>query len=323
MTSPARSAVASLCAAACLAGMLAGCNAKEDSGKASPSQVAVKVNKEEISVHQINGLLSRRGNIPADQIDKARSAAAEHLIDQELLLQQAKLKKLDRNPNVMQMIEFSRRDILARAYGEEIMGGAVQPTDAQITEFYDKNPEMFSKRRIYNLQEINMQVAAARVDEVRAQVQASANPQQIVAWLNEQKIPFATNVSIRPAEQIPLEVLKRVAALNAGQAVFLGTTTGAVLVFVGAVRDEPIDRTTAKPIIQNILLNQARAESARVEIKRLRDAASIEYVGEFKPPAAAQASAPAAQSSAEQPDSSSEGDSSVQSMIEKGNLKLK
>jgi EpsD family peptidyl-prolyl cis-trans isomerase len=303
--------------------MLAGCNAKEDSGKASSSQVAVKVNKEEISVHQINGLLSRRNDIPPDQIDRARSAAAERLIDQELLLQQAKLKKLDRNPNVMQMIEFSRRDILARAYGEEIMGGAVQPTDAQIADFYDKNPEMFSKRRIYNLQEINMQVSADRLDEVRAQVQAAGNPQQIVNWLNEQKIQFAVNVSIKPAEQIPPEVLKRIGGLNAGQAIFIGTTTGAVLVFIGGVRDEPIDRTAGKPIIQNILLNQARAESIRAEIKRLRDAASIEYVGEFKPPAEAEPPAPAAKAPTEQSESSSEGDSSVQSMIEKGGIKLK
>ena len=314
--------VATLCAAVWMTGMLAGCNAKEGSDKKSPSQVAVKVNKEEISVHQVNTLLSRSGNIPQDQVARARSAAVERLVDQELLLQQALGSKLDRNPNVMQMIDFSRREILARAYGEQVMSGAVQPTETQVSEFYDKNPELFSKRRIYDLREISLQVPPERFEEVRAQVQSTGNPQQLTAWFNEQKIPFAVNAGIKPAEQIPLEILKNLAQLNAGQAAFARTPVGAILIFIVGVRDEPVDRATAKPVIQNFLLNQARAESMRAEVKRLRAAASIDYVGEFAPPAAASpAPAPAEQGPVVTPDAASED--SVQSMMEKGAIKLK
>jgi len=310
-----------------MTGMLAGCNAKEGSEKKSPSQVAVKVNKEEISVHQVNGLLSRSGNIPQDQIDKARSVAVERLVDQELLLQQALSNKLDRNPNVMQMIEFSRREILARAYGEQVMGGAVQPTEAQVNEFFDKNPELFTKRRIYDLREISLQVAPERFEEVRAQVQSSTNPQQLTAWFNEQKIPFAVNAGIKPAEQIPLEVLKNLAKLNAGQAAFARTPVGAVLIFIVNVRDEPVDRNTAKPVIQNFLLNQTRAESLKSEIKRLRDTASIDYVGEFAPPPPAAASPATAPAPATEEGTvvspKAESEDSIHSIIEKGGVKLK
>jgi EpsD family peptidyl-prolyl cis-trans isomerase len=301
-----------------MAGMLVGCSAKED--KSSPSQVAVKVNKEEISVHQINDLLARSGNIPQDQVARARSATVERLIDQELLLQQAKNSKLDRNPNVMQMIEFSRREILARAYGEQIANGAARPTDAQISQFYNEHPELFSKRRIYSLQEINIQVAPDRIEEVRAQLQSAANPQQLLTWFGEQKIPFTVNAGIKPAEQIPLEVLKNLAKLNPGQAGFIQTPAGGVLLFVVGAKDEPVDQAKAKPVIENFLLNQARAESIKAEIKRLRDSASIDYVGDFAPPAAA-SPAPAEQGPIAPPDAAHE-DSSVQSMIEKG-IKLK
>jgi len=322
MSSPVRSVAASLCAAVCLTGMLVGCNAKENTDKSSPSQVAVKVNKEEISVHQVNDLLSRAGNIPEDQVGRARSAAVERLIEQELLLQQAKNSKLDRNPRVMQMIEFSRREILARAYGEQIAGGAQRPTEAQISKFYDENPVLFSKRRIYSLQEINLQIPPDRFEEVRAHLQASSNLQQLTTWLNEQKIPFAVSAGVKAAEQIPLELAKNLSQLNAGQAAFVRTPAGALLILVGGVQEEPVDRTKAKPVIENLLIAQARAESVRAEIKRLREAASVDYIGDFVPPAA-EASAPAAeQGPVVSPDASS-GDDSVHSVIEQGATKLK
>jgi EpsD family peptidyl-prolyl cis-trans isomerase len=303
-----------------MTGMLVGCSAKEE--KSSPSQVAVKVNKEEISVHQINDLLARSGNIPQDQIARARSATVERLIDQELLLQQAKNSKLDRNPNVMQVLEFSRREILARAYGEQVASGVAQPTEAQISRFYEEHPELFAKRRIYSLQEINIQVAHDRLEEVRTQMQSASNPQQITAWLSEQKIPFAVNAGVKPAEQIPLEMLKNLAKLNQGQAGFVQTPTGGVLLIIAGVRDEPVDRTKAKPVIENFLLNQARAESIRAEVKRLRDTATINYVGDFAPPDAAPP-APVEQNPVAPPPDAAPQDSSVQSIIEGGGFKLK
>jgi EpsD family peptidyl-prolyl cis-trans isomerase len=302
--------------------MLVGCGAKEGSDK-SPSQVAVKVNKGEISVHQVNDLLSRAGNIPEDQIGKARSAVVERLIEQELLMQQAMSHKLDRNPNVMQMIEFSRREILARAYGEQIASGATRPTDADVSKFYDENPVLFSKRRIYSLQEINLRVAPERFDEVRTHLQSGGSLQQLATWFNEQKIPFVVNAGTKPAEQLPPELAKHLSQLNANQATLLRTPMGALLIFVVAVQEEPVDRVKAKPIIENILFAQARGESLRAELKHLREAASVNYVGDFSPPepAAAESPASAEQEPVVQPDAPAED--SVQSILEKGDIKLK
>jgi len=320
MSSPVRYMTASLCAAVWLTGMLAGCNAQEGSKKPA-SQIAVKVNKGEISVHQVNDLLSHSGNIPQDQIAKARAATVERLIDQELLLQQAMGSKLDRNPNVLQRIEFARRDILARAYADQIASGAAKPTEAQITAFYDENPPLFAKRRIYSLQEIALQVTPDRFDEVRARLQSGGNLQQLTTWFNEQKIPFAVNASIKPAEQIPLEMLKNLAQLNAGQAAFIRIPTGALLLFVVGVQEEPVDRVKARPVIEAFLTAQARAESVKKEVKRLRDAATINYLGDFVPPAAEPSPATEQSPAAATPDATPENP--VRSIIEQGAIKLR
>ncbi|MDR1661699.1 MAG: EpsD family peptidyl-prolyl cis-trans isomerase [Azoarcus sp.] len=308
--------IAPLCVAALLAGALSGCGAKEDVGK-SASQVAVKVNKEEISVHQINDLLSRGGEIPPDQIKNATAAALERLISQELLLQQAKERKLDRDPRVMQLIEFSRREILARAYSEQLISGTSRPVEAQINAFYDENSALFAKRRIYNLQEINITASPEQFEDIRARLQSGGNLQQIMDWLKGKGIQFSANVATKAAEQLHSELLKNLANLNPGQAFASRTPSGAVLISVGGVRDEPIDRIKARPFIENILLNQARSERMKEEIKRLREAAVIEYVGDFAPPTA---EAAPAQSQGAAPE---EKKDAVRSAIEQGAAKLR
>ncbi|MDR3212761.1 MAG: EpsD family peptidyl-prolyl cis-trans isomerase [Azoarcus sp.] len=308
--------IAPLCVAVLLAGVLTGCGAK-DGGK-STSQVAVKVNKEEISVYQVNDLLSRGGNIPQDQIKNATAAAVERLISQELLVQQAKERKLDRDPRVVQMIEFSRREILARAYGEQVVGAAAKPTAAQIDAFYDANPALFAKRRIYDLQEINITAPAEQFDEVKARLQAGGNLQQLMEWLKGKNIQFAANAGTKAAEQLPPEVLKNIAQMNPGQAFATRTPNGAALISIGGVRDEPIDRAKAKPVIENYLIGQARNEKMKEEIQRLRTAAAIEYVGDFAPPAADAQAAPAQAPSAEE-----SKEDAARSVIEQGAAKLK
>lgn len=299
-----------------VAGLLVGCGSKEGSGKPA-SQVAVKVNAEEVSVHQLNDLLARSGNIPQDQVKSATATAVERLIDQELLVQQAKDRKLDRDPKVMQSLEFARREILARAYGDQVVSAASRPTDSQIDAFYDENPALFSKRRIYSLQELNIRVEAERFDEVRSRLQSGGNVQQLTAWLTEQNIPFSASAGTKPAEQLPLDLLKNLGQLNPGQAVASRTPTGTLVFFVAGARDEPIDRAKAKPFIETYLLNQARAELAKTEIKRLRDVATIEYIGNFKPDAApAVKAAPA-------PEAPANGGDAMRAIIEKGGAGLK
>ena len=69
-----------------VAGLLAGCGDKKD--KAS-SQTAAKVNKEEITVHQINQLLAQQRGLAPAQAASASAQVLERLIDQELALQKA------------------------------------------------------------------------------------------------------------------------------------------------------------------------------------------------------------------------------------------
>jgi len=127
---PLRLSTASLAIVAlALTAALAGCGDKKEK---SPSQTAAKVNKEEITVHQINLVLGQQRAASPGQAASAASVALERLIDQELALQKASDQKLDRDPRVMQQIDAARREIISRAYVEKIGEGGPKPTPAEI-----------------------------------------------------------------------------------------------------------------------------------------------------------------------------------------------
>ena len=86
------------------AAVLAGCGDKKDKA----SQTAVKVNKGEITVHQINSVLQQQRNIRPEQVDAASRQILEQLIQQELAIQKAEDDKLDRDPRVVTQIENAK-----------------------------------------------------------------------------------------------------------------------------------------------------------------------------------------------------------------------
>src|SRR5437868_1418263 len=131
--------------------LLAGCGDKKKEKAAS--QTAARVNKEEITVHQINHVLQAQRGLPPEQAASASKQILEKLIDQELTVQKAGEQKLDRDPKVVAAIDAARREIISRAYLEKIGAGAPKPSPEEIKAYYDSNPALFKERRVYNLQE--------------------------------------------------------------------------------------------------------------------------------------------------------------------------
>ncbi|HLO95745.1 MAG TPA: EpsD family peptidyl-prolyl cis-trans isomerase, partial [Burkholderiaceae bacterium] len=138
-----------------LAALLVACGG----GKGDATQTAAKVNKEEITVHQINQLLQRQPGLGEKQADAMSRQLLERLIDQELSVQKAQDLKLDRDPRVVQQIEAAKREILARAYAERIGESVSKPSADEIAKFYNEKPALFKERRVYSLQEMSIEAA--------------------------------------------------------------------------------------------------------------------------------------------------------------------
>jgi EpsD family peptidyl-prolyl cis-trans isomerase len=281
-----------LLAAALVALALAGCGEKKDK---VASQTAAKVNKDEITVHQINFVLQQQRGLRPEQTDAASRQVLERLIDQQLALQKADDLKLDRDPRVVQALDAARREIIARAYLERVGEGAAKPTAEEIKKYYDDNPALFRERRIYNFQELAVEARPEQVETLRAKLAEAKNLNEFVEYLKANDFRFGGSQAVRAAEQLPLQNLKAFASMKDGQAMVVPTTTGAQVVVLAGSRSQPVGEEQARPAIEQFIANDRKRKLVEEDIKALRGAARVEYVGKFAEKAA---SAPAAAASA-------------------------
>ena len=271
-------ALTSVVVLAAVAGLLSGCGDKKD----KPStQTAAKVNKEEITVHQINQMLAQQRTLPPEQAASASSVVLERLIDQELAIQKASEQKLDREPRVVQQIEATRREIIARAYLEKIGEGAPKPSAAEVSAYYDAHPALFSQRRIYNIQELEIEAAPNQIEALKKALSAAKSFADFVAFLNAGNIKFKAAEVVRAAEQLPLANIDQFAGLKDGQAVFAQTPTGARVLNLVSSRTQAVSPQAATAAIEQYMLNERKRKLIADDLRALRGAAKVEYVGNF------------------------------------------
>jgi EpsD family peptidyl-prolyl cis-trans isomerase len=263
--------------------LVAGCSKNKDK---PATQTAAKVNKEEITVHQINFLLSQQRALPASQAASASRAILERLIDQELAVQKASDQKLDRDPRVVQQIEAARRELIARAYLEKVGEGAPKPTPAEVEAYYKQHPALFSERRVYNLQEVNIEASPEQVEPLRKALAGSKTFADFVAYLKANNVKFAGAEAVRAAEQLPLTSVDAFGKMKDGQAIFNVRPGGAQVIHLAESRSEPVTLERARPAIEQFLLNERKRKLVADDMAALRSAAKIEYVGEFAADAA-------------------------------------
>ncbi|MBB1162528.1 EpsD family peptidyl-prolyl cis-trans isomerase [Aquariibacter albus] len=260
--------------------LLAACGGDNSSDKPA-TQVAAKVNKEELSVHQINFLLARQGNLAPEQVEPAGRVVLDKLIDQELTVQKAIEQKMDRDPRVVQALDASRREIIARAYVDRIGNSAKPPTEDEIRDYYTKNPALFSQRRIYQLQEFVVDGTIEEIKALHPKVTAAKDAGQLAEIMRGSGLKFGASQAVRAAEQIPLAVLPRFAKLRDGEIMVNLAGTRMQAIYLASSRSAPVDETQARPAIERFLLTEAKRELITKDLKALREAAKIEYLGKF------------------------------------------
>jgi len=257
--------------------LVTGCGNKEKGA----TQVVASVDGEEISVHQINALLSKARGVTPENLPKVKVEILGGLVDQQLAINLAMSKKLDRTPEVVAAIEAARREILARAALEQIASAQTKPSEEEAQRYFAEHPALFSERRIFNLQEIAIGKTVEGIDQIRAHAASVKSMEEMAAWLKDRKVEFSVNGGTRPAEQLPLEILPKLHAFKDGQIGLVETKEGYLIVRVVASRSQPVTEAQALSTIKVFLSNQRGAEAVKFAKDEMKAKAKILYFGEF------------------------------------------
>ena len=264
----------------CACAVLAACG--NGSSTKGATQLAAKVNNSEISVHLLNAQLARLGAVPEDQRPVATKKLLDNLIDQQLFIDQAIEKKLDRDPEVLSAIENARRQILAQAYAQKTLGAKAQPSEEDVKKYYADNAPLFAERKIYRLREVSARVPADQMEGFKAMAGKLKSLSEAAPWLREHKIEFAANEAVRPAERLPMNSLKRLARMKDGEIGVFENDNGSVsLLQVAATQSAPVAEKDATASIEQYFMSTRRDQLTRDEVQRLRTAAKIEYLGDY------------------------------------------
>jgi len=268
-----------------------GCGDKRDPNV----QTAARVGKDEITVPQVGFVLQQQRGLRPEQADAAGRQILENLIDQDLAQRQAEDARLDRDPRVRLALEAARREVLARAYLEQVGASAAKPGADEVKQYYEAHPALFSARRIYSLQEIAIEARPDQIDGLKAQLAQSKNLSDFVDWLKASDYHFQGAQALRAAEQLPSASLEAVSRLSDGQAMVLQAPNGVQVLMLAGSRSEPLTLDQARPSIEQFLLNERKRKLAEDRLKALRAQTRIEYLGPFA--ATGSASAPASAAS--------------------------
>lgn len=266
---------------------LAACGSKDKKA----GQSLVKVNGEEITVLQLNDELGRAG-VQAGQQEAASKQLLESLIDRQLILEEAMRNKIDRSPEVVQAIERAKAQIIAQAYLQSVTSKVAKPSKAEIDDYFQKHPEFFAKRKIFDLEQLF--IANKNFgDELKLFVDSAKTLGEVSEWMDKHGVQYARGQAIRSSMDLPPETVAKLLELPKGQLFIVGEGDSRVLNVIAAIKDSPVTATNAAPQIGQFLTSKMMKDAAGVEVAHLRSLAKIEYLNASAPVAAqTQAAAP-------------------------------
>jgi EpsD family peptidyl-prolyl cis-trans isomerase len=258
--------------------------------KKDATQSAARVDGTEITVHQINYRLQRERGLRPDQMEEAGRKVLEQLIDEQLIVDRAEKVKMDKAPEAQQALAASRREVLARSYVEQSAQSVPAPTDAAMHAYFDANDALFSNRRVYTLQEYLAKVPEDRIPALRALVEGGKSTADVEAWFKAESAPFRGQKSTHPAEQVPMNSLKALAATQDGHGLLVSAGNQVHVTYITASTPAPVTFDKAKPAIGQFLMVDARRKVTESNLAALKTASKVDYAPQY---AALAASGPA------------------------------
>lgn len=254
--------------------IMVGCD--KGGAQKTAGQSLARVNGYELTVHQLNSELASAPQASAN--DPAhRREAMDSLINRRLLVAEAERAELDRDPEVMQMIERQKERILAQALLERKAAMLAKPTASEVQAYYQANPALFANRKVYDMRQIVVPAGAA-TPALREYVDSGKPIDDVIVWLDKTNVPYSSGSGSRSTADLPQQIVAHLDTIGSGKPFVINDPDRITIASLRLLRDTPVTEETARPQIERYLMNRKMRELAKAEVSRLRTAARIEYL---------------------------------------------
>ena len=287
-----KSAVVIAVIAAC---MLVGCD--KGGPQKTAGQSLARVDGYELTVHQLNSELASAPQASASD-PALRRKALDSLINRRLLVSEAERAKLDRDPEVMQAIERQKEQILVQALLQRKAATVAKPTADEVQAYYQANPALFANRKVYDMRQIAVPAGAVTA-ALRDYVDSGKPIDDVIAWLDKNNVPYSSGSGSRSTADLPQQVVAHLDTIGSGKPFVVTDANRITIASLRLLKDTPVNEETARPQIEQYLMNRKMRDLANAELARLHAVAKIEYLDQSLARAQTDAKTPSAANAAQ------------------------
>jgi EpsD family peptidyl-prolyl cis-trans isomerase len=256
--------------------------------RAATGQVVAVVNGEEVSLSELNGELQRAGAQGGDK-KAVQAAALQGLIDRKLLVQAARERGIDKDPEYLQQQRRLNDELMISMLGKQVTKNVPVPSTTDVDQYVASHPDMFGQRTIYALDQIQF---AAPEDRAKLKaLEADHSLDEVAATLTQMGIKFTRQKGVMDSAQTPPGLIKQITQLPPTEPFVLASGGRVVVSVIADKRVQPLAGDNARQLATQVIRRDAVSDIAKKQVKQARDAAKIEYQPGFAPAAGGGAAA--------------------------------
>lgn len=258
---------------ACL--LAAACGGKQPGG-----QVVATVNGEEITRQELNAMISG-AQLPKGADRKVVQAAAlDQLVNQRLIIQDAKEQGLDKTPQYLAATRRANDALLAQAMGQKLVQSIRAPFGSAVDAYIAANPTRFEQRELIGVDQIRTSVQGVTAPGIREAHSLAA----VAAALQAAKLPIERGRSAIDTATVTPELMKALNSLPPGEPFAVPQGNAAIFNVVVARRPAPLAGDEARRAATAIMRRQAADEAVQKKLAALKKDAKVQYQPGFAPP---------------------------------------
>lgn len=255
--------------------LLTGCMGSDDK---SSTQVAVKVNGEEVTFTEYNEYLKRIPVQTSDekQVEEIKKKVLEGLVEQKLLLQAAKEAGVDRSADVMASIDMAKNKLIVDAYIEKALATSFYPNEKEVEDFYEKNNALLSNRKSFFYDQYVIAADKEKVEQLSESVQTLDKASQLEDFFENNRTQYSKSTIMKTSEQLPKQLLQAFGVLKQDDIGYFKVADGIVVIGMKKIQDQPLSMDQAKKFIVPQIEKQNREEAIAKLVASLKKNAVIE-----------------------------------------------
>lgn len=241
----------------------------------SQDALVATVNGNELSMLQLDHVLQRDFQSEKPIANSWDNTAVDSLINEELLVQEALKRRLDKDDEISMAIDQSRRRILAQAYLERMVFPKTSIPVAEQKDFYERHAALFKNHR--NFRFVTFTVAQTDIsDATKAAVTRAHSPQALRKVLDRRGIRYEVGRATLAAEQLPMNQLDELSHAVVGDVVLSAQDDGKLaLMSVARIEETPQSFERARDAIERYLTNVRNERAVEAYLKQARAGAKI------------------------------------------------